>query len=189
MRALCGFCCLLLGVLFLGGPSFAATDFAGAITTRVVDTPPTPADSRPNSDAVPDSYALKGHFTGVVVVRVKSGVDLLAGIKQQVKAQNIRNGVILAGIGSLRSFHIHQVDNRSFPTRNIFTDAPQTPADLVGMNGYVVDGKVHAHMSLGTGEKAYSGHLEAGTEVFTYAIITIGVLDIDLKGVDDKTYR
>ena len=37
--------------------------------------------------------------------------------------------------------------------------------------------------------KAIAGHLEPGTEVFTYAIVTIGVLDADLKGVDDKAYR
>jgi predicted DNA-binding protein with PD1-like motif len=57
------------------------------------------------------------------------------------------------------------------------------------MNGYVVGGKVHAHMTVGTGAKAIAGHLEPGTEVFTYAIVTIGVLDADLKGVDDKAYR
>ena len=45
-------------------------------------------------------------------------------------------------------------------------------------------------MTLGTGEKAIAGHLEPGTEVFTYAIVTIGVLkDADLGKVDDKAYR
>jgi predicted DNA-binding protein with PD1-like motif len=157
--------------------------------TRTVDTPATPADSRPNSDAVPDAYALDGHFTRIVVMRMKHKADLLAGIQTLVRREHIRNGVILSGIGSLRGYHVHQVSNRTFPTQNIFTDEPDTPADLVGMNGYVVDGKVHAHMTLGTGAKAIAGHLEPGTEVFTYAIVTVGVLDTDLKGVDDKTRR
>jgi predicted DNA-binding protein with PD1-like motif len=157
--------------------------------TRIVDTAPAPSDKKPNSDAVPDAYAIGGNFSRIVVIRVKFQTDLLAGIEQQVKAQNIRNGVILAGIGSLRGYSVHQVANRDFPTRNIFTEERDTPCDLVGMNGYVVDGKVHAHMTVGTGAKAIAGHLEPGTEVFTYAIVTIGVLDADLKGVDDKTYR
>jgi predicted DNA-binding protein with PD1-like motif len=158
-------------------------------TTRLVTTPSSPSDNKPNSAAVPDAYAVSGNFSRVVVIRVKFKTDLLAGIEQQVKAQHIRNGVILSGIGSLRGYSVHQVSNRDFPTQNIFTEERDTPCDLVGMNGYVVDGKVHAHMTLGTGTKAIAGHLEPGTEVFTYAIITVGVLDADLKGVDDKNYR
>jgi len=57
------------------------------------------------------------------------------------------------------------------------------------MNGYIVHGVIHAHMTLGTGEKAIAGHLEPGTEVFTYAIITVGVIDKDLGRIDDKSYR
>ena len=172
---------ILIALLLAATPALAAQ--------RIVNSPATPADAKPNSAAVPDAYAVTGQFTRIVVIRVKSGADLLAGIEAQVKDQKIDNAVILAGIGSLRGYHVHQVNNRTFPTQNIFTDEPKTPADLVGMNGYVVDGKVHAHMTLGTGAKAIAGHLEPGTEVFTYAIVTVGVLDTDLKGVDDKTYR
>jgi predicted DNA-binding protein with PD1-like motif len=59
------------------------------------------------------------------------------------------------------------------------------------MNGYVVDGRVHAHITLANPDKAFGGHLEAGTEVFTFAVVTLGVLadGVDLKRVDDKTYR
>ena len=58
------------------------------------------------------------------------------------------------------------------------------------MNGYVINGRVHAHMTLGTPDKAIAGHLEPGNEVFTFAIVTIGVMnDADLSRVDDKTYR
>ena len=65
------------------------------------------------------------------------------------------------------------------------------PADLVSMNGYVIDGRVHAHMTLSNADKAFGGHLEAGTEVFTFAVVTIGVLNdkTDLSRIDDKTYR
>ena len=53
-----------------------------------------------------------------------------------------------------------------------------------------MNGVVHAHMMLGTGEKAINGHLEPGTEVFTYAIVTIGVMNgTDLSRIDDKSYR
>lgn len=37
---------------------------------------------------------------------------------------------------------------------------------------------------------AIAGHLEPGTEIFTCAIVTVGVMNgTDLSRVDDKTYR
>ena len=172
----------LLALLLLATPAAAQVE--------VIQNPMTPADAKANDPSVPDAYALTGQFDRVVVLRMKNKVDLLHGLEEMVKAQGIKNGVILSGIGSLRGYHVHQINNRDFPTRNIFTKALTTPCDLVGMNGYVVNGVVHAHMSLGTGEKAINGHLEPGTEVFTYAIVTIGVMNgTDLSKVDDKAYR
>jgi hypothetical protein len=59
------------------------------------------------------------------------------------------------------------------------------------MNGYVIDGRIHAHMTMANAEHAFGGHLEPGTEVFTFAIVTVGVFDdgVDLSRCDDKTYR
>jgi predicted DNA-binding protein with PD1-like motif len=59
------------------------------------------------------------------------------------------------------------------------------------MNGYVIDGRIHAHMTMTNPEHAFGGHLEPGTRVFTFAVITVGVFadGIDLSKVDDKTWR
>jgi hypothetical protein len=68
------------------------------------------------------------------------------------------------------------VTNRDLPPNNMFvTDASQ-PADLISMNGYVIAGKVHVHMTLATPKHAFGGHLKPRTEVFTLAIVTIGVM-------------
>jgi predicted DNA-binding protein with PD1-like motif len=59
------------------------------------------------------------------------------------------------------------------------------------MNGYIINGAVHAHATFANPEHAFGGHLESGTNVFTFAIVTVGVLNAaaDLSRVDDKTYR
>jgi hypothetical protein len=46
-------------------------------------------------------------------------------------------------------------------------------------------------MTMANAEHAFGGHLEPGTEVFTFAIVTVGVFDdgVDLSRCDDKTYR
>ena len=148
-------------------------------------------DLKTNSDQVPDAYAMNGKFERIVVLRFKFGADLLAGFEKMVKQEKIRNAVILSAAGSVRGYQVHQVSNRDFPSKNMFVKDPTAPADLIGMNGFVIDGRIHAHMTLANPEKAFGGHLEPGTSVFTFAIVALGVLDpsVDLSRVDDKTYR
>jgi predicted DNA-binding protein with PD1-like motif len=148
-------------------------------------------DTKPNSPDVPEGYALSGQFERVLVLRFKYDTDLLAGIESLVAKHRVKNAVILSAIGSVRGYHLHVVSNRTFPSKNIFLRDPTDPADVVGMNGYVIDGRVHAHMTLATADKAFGGHLEPDTKVFTFLVVTLGVLgdDVDLRRVDDKTYR
>jgi hypothetical protein len=148
-------------------------------------------DAKPNSAKVPDVYAVSGKFDRIVVLRFKFDTDLLGGMEKMVKQEKIRNAVILSAAGSVRNYHIHTVSNRTFPSKNLFTKDPTAPADIVSMNGYVIDGRIHAHMTMVTPEHAFGGHLEPGTNVFTFAIVTLGVFadGVDLSRADDKTYR
>ncbi len=147
-------------------------------------------DTKANSNQVPDVYAITGHFDRIVVLRFKYKTDLLAGLEKMVKQENIRNGVILSAVGSVRGYQFHTVSNRTLPSQDTFVKNPTEPADLVSMNGYVIDGRLHPHMTLATPDKVIAGHLEPGTEVFTFAIVTIGVMnDVDFRHLDDKGYR
>ena len=83
-------------------------------------------DSKPNSSAVPDAYALVGHFDRIVVIRLKNKANLLAGIAKVVQEQHIKNAVILSAIGSLRGFEVHAVTNRDLPTQDTFTNLQKT---------------------------------------------------------------
>ncbi len=177
----------LLGIVLLT----AATAVAQRTQTEVVK-PTTPQqDARANSAEVPEAYAIETQFERVVLLRFKYKTDLLAGMEKVIAKQGIHNAVILAGAGSVRNYHIHAVSNREFPSKNVYTKDPTAPADIVSMNGYVINGRIHAHMTMANGEHAFGGHLEPGTNVFTFAIVTLGVLpdDLDLTKIDDKTYR
>ena len=165
--------------------------FAQETRRTIVNPSPNPADdAKANSDKVPDVYAIASRFDRIVVLRFKYKSDLLAGLENMVQQEHIRNGVILAAMGSVRGYQVHQVSNRTFPSRDTFTKNPTGPADLVSMNGYVMNGRIHAHVTLGTPDRTIAGHLEPGTQVFTFVIVTIGVMnDADLSRIDDKTYR
>ena len=148
-------------------------------------------DTRPNSDKVPDVKVMSGRFDRVLVLRFKFDTDLLAGLEKTVKQEKIRNAVILSGAGSVRGYQVHQVSNRTFPSKNMFVKDPTAPADLISMNGYIINGRVHAHVTLANPDKAFGGHLEPDTRVFTFAIVTLGVFSdgIDLSHADDKSMR
>jgi len=161
-------------------------------TRRTITNPsPNPRDdSKPNSSAVPDAYALTGHFDRIVVIRLKYKANLLDGMNKIVKQQHIQNGVILSAVGSLRGYEIHTVSNRDMPSQDAFVKNPTQSADLVSMNGYVINGRIHAHMTIATPDRVIAGHVEEGNEVFTFAIVTIGVMNgTNLDKIDDKTYR
>jgi len=141
-------------------------------------------------DQVPDAVTTSGQFEKVIVIRMKQGADLLQGLKSAVEKETIKNAVILSGIGSLVSYHIHVVDNNIYPTENIFIKNT-TPVDLTSVNGYIFDGRVHAHINISDERLGLGGHLEPGNEVFTFAIITVGVFnnEVNLARFDDKYWR
>src|SRR5947207_7189228 len=68
-------------------------------------------DSKPNSQTVPEAYALSGQFERILVLRFKYETDLLAGMEKMVKEQHVQNAVILSGIGSVKGYHVHVVSN------------------------------------------------------------------------------
>jgi predicted DNA-binding protein with PD1-like motif len=159
-------------------------------TRRTIAHQAPPGGEPPNSSAVPDVYAVTGHFDRVVVLRFKYKADLLAGLTQMVKQEHIESGVILAGVGSVRGYQLHQVSNRTLPSKNTFETNLTEGADIVSMNGYIMNGAVHPHITLATPDRVIAGHLEPGTEVFTFAMVTIGVMnDVNFSRMEDSAYR
>jgi predicted DNA-binding protein with PD1-like motif len=138
----------------------------------------------------PMAYTINSSFSRIVVVRLKNGTDLLEGLQKAVEKENIKNAVILSGIGSLTDYHVHTVGNRTFPPKSVFMK-DDVPTDLLNVTGYIVDGRVHCHITFTTEKKALGGHLEPETKAFTFAIITLGVFEegTSLDRVDDYTWH
>jgi predicted DNA-binding protein with PD1-like motif len=140
-------------------------------------------------ESAPEVYTVSSHFERIVVVRLKRGTDLLDGLKKAIEREKIRNAAILSGVGSLTAYHVHAVSNTTLPAKNIFYKG-EGPQDLLTVNGFVLDGRVHAHIVFSDDKKGLGGHLEPGTTVFTFAIITLGVLPdgANLTRFDDPNW-
>ena len=139
---------------------------------------------------VPAVQTIQSPVSRVVVVRLKNKTDMLEGLKQAVAREKIKNAVFISGFGSVTSYQTHVVGNTTFPPKETFTKE-SGPFDILTVSGMVLDGKVHAHITLATPAKALGGHLEPGTSVFTFATVTLGILSdaADLTKVDDYNWR
>lgn len=177
--------------------SFKAALVAGMLALALTSWPFAEAASpcadlpiRAEEAAAPDVHTVTGHFTRIVVVRLKNQVDMLEGLRAAVAREKIKNAVILTGAGSLVSYHVHVVSNTTLPATEAFFKE-EGPFDLLTTNGYIIDGRVHAHISFANTQKALGGHLEPGTKVFTFAVVTLGVLEegTSLKRMDDSSWR
>ena len=142
------------------------------------------------ADQPPEVVTVPAEIKRVVMIRLKYNADLLDGIQQAVKAQKIKNAVILSGVGSVTSYHVHAVNNTTLPATLAYTKH-EGPMDLIAVNGYVLDGRIHAHITMTDDRTAFGGHLHEGTTVFTFAIVTLGLLDdnLDLSRFDDSNWR
>ena len=121
----------------------------------------------------------------LIAIRLNPGDDILASLNEAVKNNNIKNAVILCGLGSARSHHYHVVSTRENPPENVFTKADKA-SDIVNINGCVINGRVHAHIIHSDKDIAFGGHLEPGTEALTFAILVLGEVDYDFTGFDTK---
>ena len=141
-------------------------------------------------DSVPTVTTVNTQFQRVVVIRIKYATDLLQGLQDAIDKEKIKNAVILSGIGSVTEYTIHSVGSTTFPVKNVF-HSEKGPFDIVNVNGYVFDKRIHAHLIISDLNKAVGGHLEPKTIVYTFAIVTIGVLpdDTNMKNFDNWERR
>ena len=138
----------------------------------------------------PAVVSVRSEIERVVLVRLKYNTDLLEGLQQVVKNEKIKNAVILSGVGSVTRYHVHAVSSTTLPAKLAYSEHTG-PMDLIAVNGHVLGGRIHAHITMTDDRKAFGGHLHEGTTVFTFAVITLGVLDdnVDLSRFDDSTWR
>jgi predicted DNA-binding protein with PD1-like motif len=128
-------------------------------------------------------------FERIEIIRMKSGTDMLEGLNKAVKEKNIKNAVILTGIGSVTDYHFHVVSDKNLPPAEEFPKA-SVPMDLVSAQGYILNGRVHVHIALSDENSVVGGHLENGTKALTFFIITIGILpdSLDIENLDNYKF-
>lgn len=166
----------------------AAVAVAGIFLCRANQAPKTATAAE--SGRAPAIHIVHAGIPRGVVVRLRNGMDMMEGLQTAVRQEKIKSAVIVSGFGSLTSYRVHVVGNTTLPPQNIFTRR-DGPYDIVSVGGMIIDGTVHCHITVSDTEKAVGGHLELGSTVFTFAVITLGVFDdsTSLSRVDDADWH
>ncbi|UCC65557.1 MAG: DNA-binding protein [Anaerolineae bacterium] len=109
----------------------------------------------------------------VVAIGLEPGDMLLESIAEAVRKHDIQNGVVVSGIGTLRSCRMHHIEHAGFPPNDrVF--AVEKPLELVSVSGIVASGQPHLHVVVSyRDEEVYAGHLENGSEVLYVAEIAV----------------
>ena len=118
-------------------------------------------------------------------IRMNSGDDVLEGLSEAVKKHGINNAIIIAGTGSTVNHNFHVVASSNLPPGNLYTKDDNKASDVLNLNGVVINGRVHAHITHSDKDIAYGGHLEDGVKVLTFLTITLAEVDLDLDHWDD----
>ena len=123
------------------------------------------------------------------VIKPDHGEDLIEAVERAVEEVNVTAGVFWA-IGAVRKATVSYYDQTEKKYVKLRIDKPLEILSCTG-NVSELEGKrvVHAHVALADRDgKAYGGHLERGTEVFSGEIFLIETKGPPLtRGYDEIT--
>ena len=95
------------------------------------------------------------------ILRVDPGEDLFESTQRFLDLAGVRQAVVLGGYGTLAAYHLHWVTHNRIPSETAFGRG-YGGIEILAMNGLVVDGQPHIHVTLSTPDGAFGGHLEPG---------------------------
>ena len=111
--------------------------------------------------------------TEIVVVGIAPGEMLLETVQAAVQQNDIQNGAVISGIGTLKVCHMHHIVHDGFPPENRYYTVDK-PLEVSSISGIIADGEAHLHMTVGyRDEWALAGHVEPGCEVLYLAELVI----------------
>jgi predicted DNA-binding protein with PD1-like motif len=111
--------------------------------------------------------------TELIVLGLAPGEPLLESIQRALVEKDIRSGVVISGIGTLKNLRMHYILHTDFPAADEIVNIVR-PLELVNVSGVIADGQPHLHVTVSCGQnEVWSGHLEEGSIVAYLAEIAI----------------
>jgi predicted DNA-binding protein with PD1-like motif len=132
----------------------------------------------------------RGRMDRIVMGKLGMDIDLLEGIQELARKEEIQTGVILSAVGALkkatfRNLKILPLDLKVENQHRLYLELEQ-PMEIVSLTGWIAtredgDTEVHAHFSASTVIEdkivTLGGHLIPGTLTSVKVVIVIGIIE------------
>ncbi|MCE5342684.1 MAG: DNA-binding protein [Eubacteriales bacterium] len=107
-----------------------------------------------------------------ILIYLEKGEAILESIEKAIEKYGIRDGMIVSGIGSANKVCYHRIGNtEDMPTNEYIT--VEGPIEVTALQGLIIDGQAHLHITCCSRDQTFGGHLEHGTVVQYLAEIAI----------------
>ncbi len=117
-----------------------------------------------------------GKIKEISYLRFDPGEMLLETLESYLKEKDLRDGIILSGVGSLSACRFHFVEgDGSHPAKNRFIEM-NASIEINSLTGIIIDYEPHLHITVGHNNISTGGHLEHGCRVFTMVELSIAVM-------------
>lgn len=132
---------------------------------------------------------VKGKIKNIYALRLKPGMDVMDELEKYCEVNNILNGYIATGMGSLMGARFFDpVELKDKKCGYGYSDPVilEGPIELISMSGMIChndDGEIllHVHCCLSDGDgNAYAGHFIEGNKV----LMTVDLLIAELEGIN-----
>ena len=109
----------------------------------------------------------------IITIGLEPGEMLLESIQQAIEENEIENGIIISGIGTLKTCNMHYINHTDFPPSDS-TVKLEKPLELLSVSGIIANKEPHLHIVVSCkDDEVYGGHLEPESEVAYLAEIAI----------------
>lgn len=124
----------------------------------------------------------------VHVIQFVYGDCLLEGIQSYIDNEEIKNAVVIAGLGTMETCNIHSVSTTDFPVKNEYSFFGPQALGVPSVNGFIANGQPHIHITFSDYENGqittYTGHLENESKV----LCRMEIMLLEMEGVELERY-
>ena len=99
-----------------------------------------------------------------IIIHLGKGEKILESLTAELKRLDVRYGMLVSAIGSLRKACLHVITNTEDISVNKYITI-EKPIELGAAQGLIIDGEPHFHINISEPDGVYTGHLEEGCEV------------------------
>jgi len=109
----------------------------------------------------------------ILVISLTQGELLLESINEAICKNNIKEGIVISGIGTLDKCVLHMVRTTGYPPVEYYAKWNNKALELVSIQGVIADSVCHLHAVVSDHKRTWAGHLEKNCRVLYLAEIVI----------------